>query len=129
MKALLWSFLGTLLALIFIVLVIAGVVAIKSAEGPDVDKGDWLVVDLYGALPEYDPPADPLSRLLGGSPQTLTRLLESLDKAAHDNASPACCSRSAPMAPAGPASRSCAGPWPSCARPASPSTPGRTTWV
>jgi protease-4 len=49
-----------------------------------VDDGDWLVVDLHGALPEYDPPADPMSKLLGGSPLTLTRALDSLEKAAHD---------------------------------------------
>ena len=84
MKTLLWTFLGALLAMVVLVLVVVGVVAMKSGGGADVDKGDWLVVDLHGSLPEYDPPADPMSKILGGSPLTLTRVMDSLEKAAHD---------------------------------------------
>lgn len=85
MKTLLWSFLGTLLALIFLILAVAGGVAIKTGGGPDVDGGDWLVFDLYGGLPEYDPPSDPMSKILGEGGNTLTRVLENLEKARHDD--------------------------------------------
>ncbi len=85
MKTLLLSFLGALLALIFIVLVIVAGVAIKTGGGPEVDKGDWLEIDLYGSLPEYDPPADPMSKLMGKGGQTLTGILDNLEKARVDD--------------------------------------------
>ena len=84
MKTLMFSCLGTVLALALIVLAVVGVFAFKDARGPKVDKGDWLVVDLYGALPEYDPPAGPLGQLMDGDTRTLTRTLEVLEKASAD---------------------------------------------
>jgi protease IV len=84
MKTLLLSFLGALLALVFIVLVIAAGVAVKTGGGPEVDKGDWLEIDLYGSLPEYNPPADPMSKLMGKGGQTLTSILDNLEKARVD---------------------------------------------
>lgn len=84
MKTLVLSCLGTLLALVLIVLGVAGGLAWKNSRGPEVDKGDWLVIDLYGALPEYDPPAGPLGQLMGGDTRTLTRTLEALEKATAD---------------------------------------------
>ncbi len=84
MKTLLYSCLGSLLALALIVLAVVGVFAFKSAGGPEVDKGDWLVIDLYGALPEYAPPSGPLGQLMDGDTRTLTRTLEVLEKARAD---------------------------------------------
>jgi len=84
MKTLLYSCLGTLLALALIVLVVIGGLAWKNARGPEVEKGDWLVIDLYGSFPEYDPPAGPLGQLMGGDTRTLTRTLEALEKATAD---------------------------------------------
>jgi len=84
MKTLLWSFLGTLLAILFLVLIVGGGLAIKTGGSPEVDKGDWLVIDLYGDLPEYAPPADPMSKIMGKGGQTLTGILDNLEKARHD---------------------------------------------
>ena len=84
MKTLLWSFLGTLLAILFLLIAITAGLAIKTGGSPDIDAGDWLVIDLYGDLPEYDPPADPVSKLMGGDGQTLTGILDNLEKARHD---------------------------------------------
>ncbi|MBM4117214.1 hypothetical protein FJ251_05630 [bacterium] len=84
MKTLLLSCLGTLLALALVVLGLAGGFAWKNSRGPEVDRGDWLVIDLYGALPEYDPPAGPLGQLMDGGARTLTRTLEVLEKARAD---------------------------------------------
>jgi protease-4 len=48
-----------------------------------VEKGSWLVVDLFGEIPPYDEP-ESISNSIFGEPETLTRILGNLEKAAAD---------------------------------------------
>ena len=84
MKNFLWSFLGSLLALIVLLALIGGAVLIKLNQQPKIEDGSWLVVDLYGEILEYPPPAGPLGAVTGGEPETLHRILDNLEKARHD---------------------------------------------
>jgi protease-4 len=54
----------------------------KSAS-VHVDKGSWLVVDVYGDIPPYDAP-ESISSSIFREGQTLTTILDNLDKAAAD---------------------------------------------
>lgn len=83
-KKTLHSALSTLAGLVLAVLIVAGAVFLLTRGGPDVQDHSWLVLDLYGDLPEYDAPDGLLGKLTGGG-ETLTRLLDNLDKAALDD--------------------------------------------
>jgi protease-4 len=85
MKTVMNAFAGTLLAIVVIVAVIAGAFAVASARGPEIDKHSWLVVELCGDLPEYDPPSGVLGEITGGDVETLTRVLDNLEKARVDD--------------------------------------------
>jgi len=76
--------LSTLAGLALAVLIVAGAAYLLNRGGPDVPDGGWLVLDLYGDLPEYDPPDGLLGPLTGGG-ETLTHMLDNLDKAALDD--------------------------------------------
>jgi protease-4 len=54
----------------------------KSAS-VHVEKGSWLVVDVYGDIPPYDAP-ESISSSIFKEGETLTRMLDNLDKAAAD---------------------------------------------
>lgn len=84
MKTFLKSFLGCLVAILVTVLIIVVVVAAKSSEKPKIEKNSYLVVDLYGDVMEYDPPTGMMG-FMGGGPETLTRILDNLEKAAVDD--------------------------------------------
>lgn len=73
-----------LCALIFAALMIAGV-AMKVAQKPKVEKGSYLVVDIYGEVQEYDPPESIMSDIIGDHPETLHRILGNLEKASVDD--------------------------------------------
>jgi protease-4 len=73
-----------LCALVFAALMITGV-AMKVAQKPKVEKGSYLVVDIYGEVQEYDPPESILSDVIGDHPETLHRILGNLEKAAVDD--------------------------------------------
>ena len=82
-----YSFVRTALAsmsgfLLVIILVVA-VAAWRLDTQTDIEKHSWLHLDLYGDLPEYNPPAG-LSGVLGGGGQTLQSILTSLDMAIVD---------------------------------------------
>ncbi|HRX49983.1 MAG TPA: S49 family peptidase [Candidatus Krumholzibacteria bacterium] len=83
LKKSLLSALSAVTGLVLAVAAVAGVVWLLQRGGPDVPDGAWLVLDLYGDLPEYETP-DGLLGPLGGGGETLTRLVDNLDKAAVD---------------------------------------------
>ena len=85
MKTFLWSLLGSLLAILLFVALVGGGVYVKSQQKSKIEDHSWLVVDLYGDLPEYNPPTDLLGQVMGGSPETLTRILGNFEKAALDD--------------------------------------------
>jgi protease-4 len=51
--------------------------------GVKVDKGSYLIVDIYGDIPPYNAP-ESISSSIFGKEETLTRILDNLDKAASD---------------------------------------------
>lgn len=78
------AFLGSLIAILVVVLILVGVIAVKTQEKPEVEDGAYLVVDLYGQLPEYNPPSGMMG-IMSGHPVTLTTMLENFEKAAVDD--------------------------------------------
>ena len=78
------AFLGSLIAILVVVLILVGVIAVRMEDKPEVKDGSYLLVDLYGQLPEYNPPAGMMG-LMSGSPATLTSMLENFEKAAVDD--------------------------------------------
>jgi len=83
-KKTLISAMSTLLSLAVVLIVMVGVFMVMQGRGPDIEDHSWLVVDLYGDVLEYDPPGDIMGKVLGGDGETLTRILDNLDKAALD---------------------------------------------
>ncbi len=77
------SFFATILAIVVVALVAAGIVVSKSDSKKKIEDHSWLVVDLYGSIGEYDPPAGLLGAV-GGGGETLQRILGNLEKAAVD---------------------------------------------
>jgi len=75
----------TLLSLVVSLLIVVGVLYLLFGRGPDIDKGSWLVLDLYGPVTEYEPPGGPFNELLSGDPLTLQDMIDNLDKAAADD--------------------------------------------
>jgi protease-4 len=84
-KAFLHSFLGTLLAIVLLVLVGGGYAACVSGKKPKIEDDSYLVIELYGDLLEYDPPGGIMSQLTGEDTETLQRILSNLEKAAVDD--------------------------------------------
>jgi len=78
------SFFASLLALVVLLALIVGIAALKLDQKTKIEKHSFLVVDLYGALPEYDAPGDAVSQALGGQGETLQRVLSNLEKARAD---------------------------------------------
>jgi protease IV len=79
------SFLASLLALSFLLLVGGGLLAAKFGGETDIQDHSWLHLDLYGEVLEYDPPGGVMSEVTGGGGGlTLQKILENLDKAAVD---------------------------------------------
>ncbi len=79
-RSLLASFLGFLLVLTLVL----GIAAWRLDTQTGIEKHTWLHLDLYGSLPEYDPPAG-LTGALGGGAQTLQSVLTNLEMAAVDD--------------------------------------------
>lgn len=84
MKSFARSFFASLLALVVLLALIVGIAALKLDRKTKIEKHSFLVVDLYGALPEYDAPGDVVSQALGGQGETLQRVLSNLEKARAD---------------------------------------------
>jgi len=84
MKAFLRSFVATLLALLVLLLIIGGGMARKFNHKTSIKNHSYLVVDLYGSLPEYDDPSGALGQVMGHDSETLQRVLSNLEKARVD---------------------------------------------
>jgi len=83
-KAFLHSFLGALLAIVLLVAIGGGYAACVSGKKPKIEDDSYLVVELFGELPEYDPPGGLMSQVSGGDTETLQRILSNLEKAGAD---------------------------------------------
>lgn len=84
MKTFLHSFLGTLVAIVLLVLIGGGYAACVSGKKPKIEDDSYLVIELYGDVPEYDPPGGIMSQLGGDDTETLQRILSNLQKAGAD---------------------------------------------
>jgi protease-4 len=84
MKTFFRSFLASLLALVFLLVIFIGIIAWKTSRKPKIEQHSYLVVDIYGQILEYDPPSDIMSQILGGEPLTLQAILSNLEKASLD---------------------------------------------
>ena len=85
MKTFLQSFFASLMALLFLVFLVLAIIAVHAPSRPGIKDHSYLVIDLYGAIPEYDPPLGPMESLLGGEFETLHRILGNLKKAKVDD--------------------------------------------
>ncbi|MBN1825394.1 MAG: signal peptide peptidase SppA [Candidatus Eisenbacteria bacterium] len=80
------SFFASLLAFAVLILLLIGIgAAALHGDEEKIEDGSWLVIDLYGEITEYDPPGGLLAEIVGGSPRTLSRTLDNLDKARYDD--------------------------------------------
>jgi protease-4 len=79
------SVLMTLSTLVIVVALVAGVAWLVGRKGEKIEKGSWLVLDLYGEVSEFDPPGGPLGMVMGGDALTLQDMLDNLGKAAIDD--------------------------------------------
>ncbi len=77
MKSFFRTFFASLLAIIVILLIVIGGVALKSSQKSDIKDDSYLVIDLYGEVSEYDPPAS-FTSVMGEGPETLQRILTNL---------------------------------------------------
>jgi protease-4 len=88
MKAFFRSFFASLLALLvvigLIVLILVMFVA-QSSRKEKIADHSYLVIDVYGNVLEYYPPAGIMSKFMGGDPLTLHAILTSLEKARVDD--------------------------------------------
>lgn len=84
MKAFFRSFLASLLALVFLLVIFVGIIAWKTSRKPKIEDHSYLVVDIHGQILEYDPPSGIVSQILGGEPLTLQAILSNLEKASLD---------------------------------------------
>jgi len=84
MKKFLISAAGAVVGLAFLLGLCAGLLVWKMDSKSDIKDHSWLHLDIYGSLPEYDPPAGLAGAFTGNSQQTLQSVLTSLDMAARD---------------------------------------------
>jgi protease-4 len=79
------GFLGSFLAVLVLVGLAAGIGSCVATKAPTVEDRSQLVIELYGELPEYDPPGGLLSAVTGGDVETLTRVIDNFRKAEVDD--------------------------------------------
>jgi protease-4 len=72
-----------LAALLFVFIAAFGA-SMKAGKKPDIKKGSYLVVDIYGPVMSYHPPQSFPESLLGDEPETVHRILTNLEKARAD---------------------------------------------
>ncbi len=85
MKNFFVAFLGTLLAITVLVALVAGIGGYLVGKQTAIEDSSWLIVEMYGDLPEYDPPGGIMSQISSGDVETLQRILGNLEKAAVDD--------------------------------------------
>ena len=64
---------------------VGGIIAAKSSQKPKIKDHSYLVIDIYGQITEYCPPSTFIGEIMGGSPETLTRILCNLKKVSVDD--------------------------------------------
>jgi len=85
MRGVFWKcFFATILAFVVVVAVVVGIASSKSGDKKKIAEHSYLVVDIYGDISEYDPPASIMGVAVGGKPETLQRILSNLEKACVD---------------------------------------------
>ncbi len=84
MRVFLISLGAAILALILVFGIVIGLVANKLDAKTRIQDHSWLHIDLYGSLPEYDPPSGLAGALTGGDTQTLQSVLTNLEMAVND---------------------------------------------
>ncbi len=84
-KRLVQSVLLSVCTLVIVVGLVAGGIYLATNKDTKIERGSWLVLDLYGTVHEYDPPGGPLGAVMGGDALTLQSLLDDLGKAAVDD--------------------------------------------
>ena len=85
MKNFLHSFLGTICAVIVLIVLTLGVGSCVIGKKPKIEDHSWLIVRMTGDLLDYSPPGGIMSEITGGDVETLTRILDNLEKAAVDD--------------------------------------------
>jgi len=75
----------TLATLVIVLAIIGGIAYFALNQGPDIEDDSWLVLDLYGDLPEYAPPGSFPTNLLSDETLTLQDALDAMDKATRDD--------------------------------------------
>lgn len=73
--------------IVFVLFLVVGGIGIVSTatKKPEVESHSWLALDVYGEIPEYAPPDAAIAEIFGEDTETLTRLLDNLEKAAVDD--------------------------------------------
>lgn len=84
-KMVLASLTAVILLFMFFVTVIGIGVGVELAGKPELKDNSWLVLDIYGDIPAYNPPDDIMAEIFGGDCETLNRMLANLDKALADD--------------------------------------------
>lgn len=85
MKNFFVAFLGTLFAIIAVVMLVVGIGSYMSSKKPAIEDDSWLIVEMHTDLLEYDPPGGIMSRVSSADVETLQRILDNLEKAAVDD--------------------------------------------
>lgn len=85
MRSFLISFGAAIAALVLVFGLILGLAVLKMDSKSKIEDNSWLHIDLYGSLPEYDPPAGLAGVLSGGEAQTLQSVLTNLEMARVDD--------------------------------------------
>jgi protease-4 len=85
MKVFWKCFFATILAFAVMVIVIVGIAASKGDSKKKILNHSYLVVDVYGDIAEYNPPAGIMGEVVGGKPETLQRILGNLEKVCVDD--------------------------------------------
>jgi len=85
MKTFLRSFLASMLAYFLMLILFLLVLTLVSPSKTSIKNNAYLIVDIYGSIPEYNPPSGAIESLFGGDYETLQRILDNLKKAAVDD--------------------------------------------
>lgn len=85
MKHFFHSFLGTICAVIVLMVLTFAIGSCVIGQKPKIEDNSWLIVEMAGDLLEYNPPGGIMSEITGGEVETLTRILGNLEKAAVDD--------------------------------------------
>lgn len=84
MKKFLRNLLAAFTAIVLFILIVGLIIMIVTRDkAPDIDEHSWLLITLDAGLPEYPPPVS-FPPMMFDEPESLTRVLSNLEKAAAD---------------------------------------------